>query len=173
MLGIYIAGDSGAYLNPAIALANCVFRGLRWRTLPIIIFSQFLGAFVGAGLVYANYVSAIDWYSGHGVRAVSPAAGATASILATYPQTFAPKPSQAFSVIIPSVVMVVVVSALRDDYNNGISKAGGNFFPLAMFFLFYGLGVAFGWETGYVGLPRCIVVKTLANLMQRCGKSST
>lgn len=148
MLGIYVSGDSGSYLNPAITLANCVFRGLPWRSVPAILTAQFLGAFVGAALVYGNYISAIDYYSGGHHRFVPPADKATAAILATYPQTFVPRASQVFSVIIPSGLVTVVVSALKDDYNNGISKAGGNFFPLAMFFLFYGIGVAFGWETG-------------------------
>lgn len=148
MLGIYIAGDSGAYLNPAITLTNCIFRGLPWRSLPSIVFAQFLGAFAATALIYGNYVSAIDWYSGPGNRLVPPTSKATAQILATYPQDFATQTSQVFSVIIPTGLVTVVVSALKDDYNNGISKAGGNFFPLAMFFLFYGIGVAFGWETG-------------------------
>jgi aquaglyceroporin related protein len=28
MLGIYISGDSGAYLNPALTFANCLYRQL-------------------------------------------------------------------------------------------------------------------------------------------------
>ena len=148
MLGIYIAGDSGSYLNPAITFANCIYRGLPWGSFPIIVAAQFLGAFVGNGLVFANYVDAINHYSGYRVRAIPPTSKATASIFATYPQTFASKPTQAFSIIIPSMVVSIVVSALKDDYNNGVSKAGGNFFPLAMFFLFYAISIAFGWETG-------------------------
>ncbi|KAB2575629.1 Major intrinsic protein [Lasiodiplodia theobromae] len=148
MLGIYISGDSGAYLNPAITLTACVFRGLPWKSFPSIVLAQFLGAFVATALVYGNYISAIDWYAGPGNRIVPPETKATAQIMATYPQTFVPRSSQVFSVIIPSALITTVVSALKDDYNNGISRAGGNFFPLAMFFLFYGIGVAFGWETG-------------------------
>lgn len=147
MLGIYIAGDSGAYLNPAITLANCMFRGLPWRQAPITMFAQFMGAFLGAALIYGNYVAAIDWYSGHGNRIVPPTEKYTASIFATYPQDFVTKSSQAIQIITPTMLVTMVVSALKDDYNNGVSKGGGNFFPLGMFFLFFGLGSAFGWET--------------------------
>jgi len=52
MLGVYVAGDSGAYLNPGITLANCVFRGLPWARFPIYFIAQFLGGFVGSGVVY-------------------------------------------------------------------------------------------------------------------------
>ena len=99
-------------------------------------------------MVYGHYVAAIDWYSGgHGMRITPPMEKATASILATYPQSFAPKSTQAIGILLPSTLMTLVVSALKDDYNNGVDQAGGNFFPLAMFFLFYGLGVAFGFDT--------------------------
>jgi len=156
MMGIYIAGDSGAYLNPAVTFANCLFRGLPWRQFPVTVFAQFLGAFVGTGLIYANYIPSIDNFSGHGVRAVAPAPQATASIFATYPQTFVPRTSQVFSIIIPSAIVTTVISALKDDYNNGVSKAGGNFFPLLTFFLFYGIAIAFGFETGYVTFDHII-----------------
>lgn len=42
-----------------------------------------------------------------------------------------------------------VIFALKDDTNNGVSTGGGNWFPLALFFLIFGLGACFGWETGY------------------------
>lgn len=146
MMGIYISGDSGSYLNPAITLANCTFRGLPWRQLPITIFAQFMGALAAAFLVYGNYVAGIDWYSGHGVRSVPPVSNATANIFATYPQTWVPQSSRAIQIITPTMLVTIVVSALKDDYNNGVSKAGGNFFPLGMFFLSYGVGIAFGFE---------------------------
>lgn len=54
IFGIYVAGDSGAYLNPAITLTNCLFRGLPLRRWPVYAAAQLLGAFCGHGLVYAN-----------------------------------------------------------------------------------------------------------------------
>ncbi|THZ94362.1 hypothetical protein D6C82_08338 [Aureobasidium pullulans] len=159
MLGIYVAGDSGSYLNPALTVSNAIWRGLPLRSIPILVVSQFLGCFVGSGLIYANYIPAIDWYSGDGVRTVPPTSKATAAIFATYPSSFAPKASQAFSIIIPCAIINIVTSALKDDYNNGVSKAGGNFFPLAMFFLFYSVAIAFGWETGLDELSLAQVTK--------------
>ena len=147
MMGIYVSGDSGAYLNPAITFTNCMFRGLPWRQYPITVMAQFLGAFVGLLLVYGNYVSAIDWYSGHGVRSVTPAEKATASILTTFPQTFTGRTTQVIGIITPTMLTTILVFALKDDYNNGVSKAGGTFVPLAVIFLNYGLTAAFGFAT--------------------------
>ena len=48
--------------------------------------------------------------------------------------------------------MQCVISALKDDYNLGqkTSPGGTTNFPLNLFFLFFGLTAALGWQTGYV-----------------------
>lgn len=122
MLGIYVAGDSGAYLNPAITFASCVYRGLPWRRFPIYLIAQVLGAFVASGVVYGNYVNAINNFAGYGVRTVPPAKTATAQIFCTYPQPFLSKASQFFSEFTDSTILMFVILALKDESNNGSSK---------------------------------------------------
>lgn len=123
MLGLYVAGDSGAYLNPAITFCNCVFRRLPWRRFPVYLLAQFLGGFVGSGIVYANYYNAIDWFEGgSGIRTVPPAKKSTAGIFCTYPQPFLTKAGQFFSEFIASAVLMGVIFALKDKSNNGIPK---------------------------------------------------
>ncbi|KAF2690240.1 aquaporin [Lentithecium fluviatile CBS 122367] len=148
MLGVYVAGDSGAYLNPAITFCSCLFRQLPWRRFPVYFIAQVLGAFVGSGIVYANYISAIDFAEGHGIRTVPPAPNATAGIFCTYPQAFLTKSSQFFSEFIASAILMFVIFALKDPSNNGVGKSD-KWFPLCLFFLIFGLGACFGWETGY------------------------
>ncbi|KFY37909.1 hypothetical protein V495_06868 [Pseudogymnoascus sp. VKM F-4514 (FW-929)] len=149
--GIYIAGDSGGFLNPAVTLGFCLFRGLPWRRFPIYFLAQFLGGFVASGVVYANYINAIDQFEGHGIRTVAPSPTATASIFCTYPQPFLSKTSQFFSEFIASAILMFAVFALKDDSNPGaMGKTGaGALFPLGLFFLIFGLGISFGWDTGY------------------------
>ncbi|KAL5391886.1 hypothetical protein PMIN06_007317 [Paraphaeosphaeria minitans] len=123
MLGIYVAGDSGAYLNPAITFSNCLYRQLPWRRFPAYFIAQLLGSMVGSCIVYANYISAIDYYEGgHGIRTVPPAPKATAGIFATYPQPFVTKASQFFSEFIASAILMFVVFALKDRANMGMAK---------------------------------------------------
>jgi len=45
--------------------------------------------------------------------------------------------------------MQAVIAALKDDYNLGqkVSPGGATNFPLNLFFLFFGLTAALGWET--------------------------
>jgi aquaglyceroporin related protein len=81
--------------------------------------AQMLGGFVGSGIVYANYISAITWFEGGKMRTVPPAAKATASIFCTYPQPFLTKTSQ-----FASMLLMFVIFALKDPSNNGVPKLG-------------------------------------------------
>ncbi|PVI00333.1 aquaporin [Periconia macrospinosa] len=149
MLGIYVAGDSGAYLNPAITFCSCLFRQLPWRRFPVYFIAQVLGAFVGSGIVYAVYYPGIDYFEGGpGVRTVPPAKKATAGIFCTYPQAFLNNGQQFVSEFVASAILMFVIFALKDPGNNGIGKSD-KWFPLCIFFLIFGLGACFGWETGY------------------------
>ncbi|KAK6437475.1 glycerol channel [Oleoguttula sp. CCFEE 5521] len=150
MLGIYVAGDSGAYLNPAITFTSCLLRKLPWRRFPIYFIAQVLGAFCASGVVYANYINGINTFEGGpGIRTVPPSKTATAGIFCTYPQADLTKASQFFSEFIASTILMFVIFALKDDTNKGSFSASGNWFPLALFFLIFGLGACFGWDTGY------------------------
>jgi len=123
MLGVHVAGDSGAYLNPAVTFANCVYRKLPWRRFPMFFIAQLLGGFCASGVVYANYINAINQFEGgYGLRTVPPAQNATAGIFATYPAPFLSKTSQVFSEFIASTLLMFVILALKDDSNNGSSK---------------------------------------------------
>ena len=50
-----------------------------------------------------------------------------------------------FSEFIASTILMFVIFALKDDSNIG----AGNLLPLMLFFLIFGLGACFGFETGY------------------------
>ncbi|MCJ1390104.1 hypothetical protein MMC18_002962 [Xylographa bjoerkii] len=139
------APGGNGYLNPAITFTNCLFRQLPWRRFPIFCFAQFLGGFCAAGVVYANYISAINNIEGDGIRTVPPSKTATAGIFCTYPQQFLPRASMFFSEFIASTLLMFVIFALKDDSNLG----AGKLFPLMLFFLIFGLGACFGFETGY------------------------
>lgn len=145
MLGVYTGGISGAHLNPAVTFANCVFRKHPWRKFPIYMLAQILGAMTASAVVYANYKSAIDVFEGGpGIRTVTGDT-ATAGIFCTYPQPFMTKTGQFFSEFIASTLLMFLIYALADSGNIG----AGNLGPLCLFFVIFGIGACFGWETGY------------------------
>lgn len=147
MLGVYTSGISGAHLNPAVTFANCIFRKFPWRKLPIYMVAQVLGAFCASGVVYANYLSAINVYEGGpNIRTVPGySETATAGIFCTYPAAFMSKTGQFFSEFIASTLLMFLIYALKDDGNIG----AGPLTPLGLFFIIFGIGACFGWETGY------------------------
>lgn len=147
MLGVYTAGISGAHLNPAVTFANCVYRKFPWRKFPAYAIAQTLGAFCASGVVYANYKSAIDVYEGGSHLRTVPGYSdtATAGIFCTYPAAFMTKTGQFFSEFIASGLLMFLIYAINDKGN----LAAGPLAPLALFFIIFGIGACFGWETGY------------------------
>lgn len=149
MMGVYVAGGiSGGHLNPAVTFTNCVFREFPWKKLPIYAASQFLGAFCAAFVVYGNYKAAFDNYEGHGIRTVVGDT-ATAGVFCTYPASFTTRTGMVFSEIIASAILIIVIFAIN-DHNN---IQAGPLAPIILFFLIFGIGACFGWQTGYAINP--------------------
>jgi aquaglyceroporin related protein, other eukaryote len=147
MLGVYTSGISGAHLNPAVTLSNCLFRKFPFRKFPGYLVAQVLGAMCASAIVYANYKSAIDVYEGGREFRTVPGYSntSTAGIFCTYPAPFMTKTGMFFSEFIASAILMFCIYALKDDGNLG----AGNLTPLALFFVIFGIGACFGWETGY------------------------
>lgn len=83
--GVWVSGGiSGGHINPAVTMAFATMRDFPWRKVPGFILAQFLGAFVAAGVIYGNYLGAIDVFEGGGARTVTGTTS-TASLFATYP----------------------------------------------------------------------------------------
>ncbi len=56
---------SGAHLNPVVSLADAVFQGLPWRSVPGYVVAQVLGAIGGAILANAMFADAAVSIAGH------------------------------------------------------------------------------------------------------------
>lgn len=149
MFGVYVSGGiSGGHLNPAVTFANCVLRGFPWKKLPSYAIGQFLGAFCGSLIVYGNYKNAFNMYEGYNIRSVVGDT-ATATVFCTYPASFMTRTGMVFSEIIASSILMIGIYAINDNNN----LPAGNLAPVALFFLIFGIGAAFGWETGYAINP--------------------
>ncbi|KAH6950294.1 aquaporin-like protein [Ilyonectria sp. MPI-CAGE-AT-0026] len=149
MLGVYCGGVSGGHLNPAVTLANCIFRKFPWRKFPVYLMAQVLGAMVGSLIVYGNYKSAIDVFEGGpGIRTVGLETS-SAAIFCTYPAPFLTKGGQFLDEFVGSAILLFCLFALLDDGNMG----AGNLTPLGLFFVIYGIGACFGSNTGYAINP--------------------
>lgn len=147
-LGVWFSGGiSGGHINPAVTIAMATFRDFPWRKVPIYIFAQFMGALCGAGVIYANYIHAIDIYEGG--RHIRTVPG-TASLFSTYALPYMTSVSCFFDEIVGTVSLLLVVCAITDK-NNGPPPPG--LVPLTLFIAVLGIGACFGMQTGYAINP--------------------
>ncbi|ELU43232.1 MIP domain-containing protein [Rhizoctonia solani AG-1 IA] len=128
----------GGHINPAVTLAQAIFRGFSWKKVPSYILAQTLGACTGAGLVYANYHRAIDLFEGGlGVRTVP----GTASLFTTFALA---------GPILGTAILLIVVAAVTDK-RNGPPPSG--LVPLVIFITILGEGACLGMQTAYAINP--------------------
>src|SRR6266404_3276894 len=75
--------------NLQVTICAALFRKFPWQKVPLYIFAQYLGAFLGSFSVYTNYSHAIDLFEGgKGIRTVP----GTASLFSSYAVSPRPKP---------------------------------------------------------------------------------
>jgi aquaglyceroporin related protein len=94
-----------------------------------------------------NYKTAIDIYEGGpNIRTVPGYSNhSTAEIFSAYPAEFMTKTGQFFSEFLASAILMFGIYSLGDKRNIGTCEL----MPLSIFFLVFGIGACFGWETGY------------------------
>lgn len=143
LMGICVAGRvSGAHLNPAITLALAVFRGFPWRQVVPYTIAQVAGAFVGAALVYANYLPAF--------QAFDPNLSKTAGIFTTFP---AFPEAWAFSLldqVVGTALLVGLVFAITDPKNRPVAPL---LQPLVIGLVVVAIGMSWGGMHGYAINP--------------------
>ncbi|MFJ9815818.1 MIP/aquaporin family protein [Streptomyces sp. NPDC101151] len=154
VFGIYVAGGvSGAHLNPAVTVAMAVRRGFSWAKVLPYVFSQVVGAFAGAALVYLVYHDAIHAYdqAAPGPK-VNGHTNATFSIFATFPAAYfhggiwGPLIDQ----IVGTAFLVMFVVAIVDLRNQAVKA---NLGPLMVGFAVAAIGMSYGANAGYAINP--------------------
>ncbi|MGA7087928.1 MAG: MIP/aquaporin family protein [Candidatus Dormiibacterota bacterium] len=153
-MGVYVAGGiSGAHINPAVTLALAVRRKFRWNHVLPYWAAQVVGAFLGAGLVYWVYNSAIA--AANTAFHLVPSAGnalTTYSIFATFPASYfhgsigGPFVDEA----VGTALLLICVLAITDGRNLSPTS---NLGPLIIGFAVFAIGTSFGANSGYAINP--------------------
>ena len=145
MVGAYAVGTiSGAHLNPAVTLGLAAIGKLEWTLVPAYLGAQFIGAFLGAVLVWLAYLPhwglTEDKNAIRGVFCTAPAVRKSGANLLTE--------------IIGTFVLLVGALAIPSTRNlledTGFSTAFG---PLLIGFLVWSIGLSLGGPTGYAINP--------------------
>jgi len=141
MVGVLIAGPiSGAHLNPAVTLGLAINGATPWSEVPVYWAGEFLGAFIGAVIVYLHYMP--HW-------PVTEDADLKLAVYCTGP-AIRNTVWNLVSEIIGTFVLVYVILAFGAGSNKaGLAALG----PLPVAFLVLVIGLSLGGTTGYAINP--------------------
>lgn len=138
-VGVFVAAQgSGGHLNPAVTIAFAWLHKIEWSQVPVYITGQFLGAMLGATLVwlayYKHFEATEDTGAKLGVFCNSPAIPNTAANLATE--------------IIGTFALVIAVL-----YMTAPAASLGPLDALPAGLVVLGIGLSLGGPTGYAINP--------------------
>ncbi|MDP3311730.1 MIP/aquaporin family protein [Lutibacter sp.] len=145
-VGVVVAGPySGAHLNPAVSIGLAVAGKFDWALVPEYVLAQFIGAMLGAFIVWVMYKDHFDaTKDGETKRAIFCTAPAIRNPL-----------SNIFSEIVGTFVLVFVVlyftNASLTDTQAPIGLGSLGALPVA--FLVWAIGLSLGGTTGYAINP--------------------
>ena len=140
--GIYIAGTiSGAHMNPAVTIAMAATGRMPWSKVPHYVLAQFIGAFLGAALMFAVYYP--KWIL------VDPALDHTTGIFCTFPAVPGFWPGF-FDQVVGTALLLGLILAVVDKLN---SLPGSNLAPLIIGLIVVAIGISFGGMNGYAINP--------------------
>ena len=139
-IAVYIAGRiSGGHINPAVTLALAAIGKFPWREVPKYLAAQFLGAFLGAVIVWLAYLAhwpeTEDEGKKLGVFSTAPAIRKLhLNLLTEFIATFA---------LMFGVLAIVANTA----------SAQSGLTPLLIGFLIWAIGLSLGGPTGFAMNP--------------------
>lgn len=139
-IAVYAVGQfTGAHINPAVTIALAVNGVTPWGDVPIFIAGQFVGAFLGAVVVWLHYLP--HWE-------VTEDAGLKLAVFSTGP-AIRNMTSNLLSEVIGTFILVFGVLAIAG--NEAPTAAG--LVPLLVGILVFGIGLSLGGPTGYAINP--------------------
>lgn len=139
-VAVYAVGRfSGAHINPAVTIALAAVGKLGWDQVPVYIVGQFIGAFIGAVLVWLAY---LPHWAETADAALKRAVFSTAPAVRNYGLN-------TLTEIIGTFMLVMGVLAITSNTEPGTSGLT----PLLVGFLVWGIGLSLGGPTGYAINP--------------------
>lgn len=139
-MAVYAVGRfSGAHINPAVTIALAAVGRLGWDQVPVYIAGQFIGAFIGAVLVWLAYLP--HW-------AETADAGLKRAVFSTAPAV-RNYGLNLLTEIIGTFMLVLGVLAIVAN----TEPAQSGLTALLVGFLVWGIGLSLGGPTGYAINP--------------------
>ncbi len=147
MSGVFVAqatGSPDAHINPAVTVASLVRGELSIRDAITYIAGQLIGAFIGATLVWLNYLP--HW-------GITTAQDAKLACFCTGPAIRNPL-ANIISEIIGTFALVFVIFSISGAFQSSSDQnPATNLYPYLLANLVWGIGLALGGSTGYAINP--------------------
>ena len=155
--GVVVAGPySGAHLNPAVTLGLAIVGKTPWDQVPMYLVAQFLGAFIGATLVFLHYYP--HW-------AETEDQGLKLAVFCTGPAIRSPLWNLVSEIIGTFVLVFVILTLGKNTESLG---------PLAVALLIVVIGLSLGGTTGYAINPaRDLGPRIMHAVLPIAGKGSS
>lgn len=151
-MGVYIAGRiSGGHINPAVTLGLAMVGKFPWHDVPKYLAAQFLGAFLGAVIVWLAYLA--HW-------PVTPDEGKKLVVFSTAPAIRRLGLNLLTEIIATFALMFGVLAIIA---NTGTLQSG--LAPLLIGFLVWALGLSLGGPTGFAMNPARDLAPRLAHAL--------
>jgi len=132
-----VGGISGAHINPAVTVGLAVIGAFPWANVPGYILAQLIGAFIGAVIVYFNYLPHWKETNSEDEKLV---------IFSTIPAIRKPL-SNFISEMIGTFVLVLAILAIgANEFTEGLN-------PLIIGILVMSIGLSLGGTTGFAINP--------------------
>ncbi len=158
-VGVYaIGGLTGAHLNPAVTIGLATIGSTPWDLVPWYLGGEFLGAFIGAVIVWLHYMP-------HWAETEDP--GLKLAVFSTGP-AIRNTVANLISEIIGTFMLVFGVLAITSN------ELGPGLAALLVGFLVWGIGLSLGGTTGYAINPARDLSPRIAHaILPIAGKGSS
>ena len=167
-IAVYVTGQfSGAHINPAVTIGLAVAGQFEWALVPGYVIAQFLGAFVGAVIVWLAYLAHWGETEDQGLKL---------GVFCTAPAIYN-TPANLITEIIGTFVLLFGVSGIVANAGAvgpaAASVIGTGINPLIVGLLVLGIGLSLGGPTGYAINPaRDLAPRVAHAILPVAGKGS-
>ena len=147
-IAVYCVGQfSGAHINPAVTIGLAVSGQFDWALVPGYIIAQFIGAFIGAVIVWLAYLAHWGETEDEGLKL---------GVFCTAPAIYN-TPANVITEVIGTFVLVFGVSGIVANAaaagGDAATVIGSGLNPLLVGLLVLGIGLSLGGPTGYAINP--------------------
>ncbi|KHE67373.1 MIP/aquaporin family protein [Halobacillus sp. BBL2006] len=137
-MAIYAVGSfTGAHINPAVTLGLASIGDFPWSKVPIYITAQMIGAFIGACIVFLNYLPHWDKTEDQGAKL---------AVYSTDPAVRSPFSNLLSEMIGTFVLLMGILFIGANEFTEGLN-------PLIVGLLIVAIGMSLGGATGYAINP--------------------